>query len=417
MILGITGSGPVQDAALQTSSGSPPMLNSAKKAFVNIQATPLYTGFPLKRDVTVHYIDGTSTTKKDGGLVESFAFGGDAPSKQNFAAYTPGQAVLVDGLALAKDKTATWSVKRAAGASSAWGDNDLYYLESPPDLSKRTCSWWATWCTVETGGGLLDMVTAYTKFPILGPKTTNWGTGVDKPTNNDIRLSDGDVDGDLLGLIDVIPRNVPASLSFFNPSKALCNKTSWDPSTDITPATLEKCIDSYIPPLFGVASTTGDRWGYPERDTERLHIFANENGEFVKFVQALQQNMEDGKTAAARMTVTTKANRFSGVPGGKKIDWTLFMLSDSKTFRAALPAETQEELDKGDAGQFAHFPHYNTMGQNSPGLNSFSQILNGDQAVKGLTSLTNAQVRLLSGLTSWAVKQNMDLVEPLFNYT
>eukprot|EP00947_MAST-08B_sp_MAST-8B-sp1_P004170 g4170.t1 len=406
MILGITGSGPVDEAAFGEDS-KPPLLDPTKKAFVDIQATPLYTGYPLKREVTVWYGDGTSIKKNDGGLVESFAYGGAAPSKQSFAKYGPGKAVLVQGVPRAADGHSghPWTLKRAAGASSAWGDNDLYYLETPPNPLDRSCSWWQTYCTVTTGGGLLDTVTGFTKFPVLGPKATNWATGVDKPSSNNIRLSDGDVDGDLLGLLDVIIRRVPASVGFGNFGKVLCSKSKWDPAVDTSPAKLTECIATYLPPLFGYA-VHEDKWGHPERSPERLQIFKREH--FVPLVKMLQDNMDKGLTAFARMTLTTVANTHSGIPAGRQLDCK---------FRALLPQETQDEIAKGADGQFANFPNYFTMGQNGIAPQSLLNIFRThQQLVKGLTSLTHAQVRLMSALTSWAVDQHKtDLVDLFAN--
>ena len=99
------------------------------------------------------------------------------------------------------------------------------------------------------------------------------------------------------------------------------------------------------------------------------------------------------------------------------ISRALFYLSDSSKFRALLPQETQDEIAKGADGQFANFPNYFTMGQNGIAPQSLLNIFRThQQLVKGLTSLTHAQVRLMSALTSWAVDQHKaDLVDLFAN--
>jgi hypothetical protein len=383
----------------------------------------MYTGFPLRRKITTYYGNGASSQKDDGGLIESFAFGGEAPSNGiNFGAYTPGTPVEVKGLKLADDGYAgkRWSLKRAASASSTWGDSDAFYMETPPDMSVRQCGWFTKYCHVTTGGspygsGLLDTVTKYTTFPVLGPKATNWATGVYRPKNNHIRLSDGDMDGDVLGFIDTLTRGIKGAVGFLNTHTRLCSSDEWNVDADVSTATLDKCIDSYLPPLFGIP-TFGDTWGHPERDVNRLQIF--QRTDFAPLVKKLQASAKAGKTAYARVKLNSVANPNSGTPGGVQIDFALFMLSYSAEFANLLPADTQAELAKGqtagcvdgtadNCGAFSRFPNFNTMGQNSISLQSITNIFKAHgQLAKGLTSLTHPQVRLMSALTTWAVKQH-----------
>ena len=457
MILGTTGVGPINEAAFKAEH-DPPLLDPKKKAFTNIQSTPLYTGFPLKRKLIVHYADGTSLDTNTGGIVESFAFGGAAPEGVDFSTYRSGTPLLVNGIAPAETR---WSLKRAAAASSTWGDMDLYFSEQPPGKTTRTCAKpGKAFCMAVSGDALLDKVTSTLTLPLQGPKCTTWATGVAAPKSQKLRLSDGDVDGDLLGIIDTLVRNVKASLGFLNTGTALCGEADWDPAAadGLSFDTLERCISSYLPPLFGIkarahcrgesCAQSSDSWGMPERDPSRLQVF--KKADFVPFVKQLQASMKAGKTAVARAKLTTVDNEISGVRAGQIIDWCLFYLSDSKPFRAQLPKETRDELAKADSlgcrstnkvtaavgeetkdeakkgatedkdnapdcGEFKNFPHYKVMGNNGPGLNTLENVFwHGDQVVKGLTSLTPPQVRLLSALTTWAVQENKDMVEPLF---
>jgi len=453
--------GPNKPGSLE---GKAPLLDGSKKAFSGMASTPLYSGYALAQDVSVHYSDGSILDKHTGGLVESFAFGGPAPGHLPFN-FAPPETCVCSAVGIRDggsgcdcsfrteqqgcdaqswcqwnvDTSAApgehldiglfapekpWSLKRAAGASSTWGDKDLAFLEMAPEGSRDCEDSTGKHCKVISGDGTVDMLTELFDYPLIGPQVDEWATSEASPITNTVRLGDGDVDGDVLGLMDVLVRNVDHSVSFLNTGTPLCSADVWDPASDITVEKLDECIDNYLPPLFGIEVTNSPNvWNTPERSTQKLQIFRSED--FAPFVKKMQDNLAAGKTAVAREKLTTVENAFSGIPAGHELDLCLFYLSSSPRFEAGLPADTRAELAKGEEGIFGSFPNYHTLLQNAilklpSTLQEVWTAISNDEVdliAQGLTSLLPEQVHLMAGLTSWAVMENRDLLADMFDLT
>jgi len=418
LILSTSSLGPPKDGSLLAGSGAP-LLSSTKNAFTNMESTPLYVGYPLLQDVDVTYADGSTATVTKGGMIEPFAYGG-AAAGSSLSDAVPGASAVVEGL---PPPELRWSLKQAAGASSVWGERDLYWLTASTDPSTRNddrCQFGGglfcclrKYAVVTTGTStIVDGLTKLLDVPLVGPLLPDWPKMAEQPQpppSSRYRQGDGDLEGDILAQYNVLVRSVDHEVCFLNTSQPLAPRDKWDPYSETSEEELRDSISSFLPPLFGL-SVGADRWGWPERDPATLRVFRE--SDFGPFVRAMQDSMADGKTAVVRMTLTTVGNDYMGVAPGKRLDLCLFYLSSSKEWEAQLPQDTRDQLAKGDDGPFAGFPHFGSFLPNpivSCGAGGECCGLKG-----GLTSLTNEQTNLLAGLTDWAVMKNKELLADMF---
>jgi len=309
-----------------------------------------------------------------------------------------------------------YSLKLALGAGSVWGGADIFYLEKPPKDKYDCAHTWSRgkYCIVTTGSSAMDQVTRVLDFPLVGPELFEWGTSSSSPRTNRVRLSDGVVD-DYMGLTDVLVRNVEHSVVFMNTETPLCTADKWNPANNTDEDIMMSCIVYTIPILFGVF-TRAPQWGLEEDRVEKLQIFKRSH--FVPFVQMLQTNQAKNNTAVARMNLTTVGNTYWGIPANRTIDLAMFYLSSSPEFVSQLPDDTQRELQLGDKGIFANFPHYKTSFQNAPiSFNELRRSIRNsdvDLIQTGFNFFYPHQIHLLSALTSWAVQRNEDLIRDMF---
>merc|ERR1712072_723739 len=93
-------------------------------------------------------------------------------------------------------------------------------------------------------------------------------------------------------------------------------------------------------------------------------------------------------------------NTWWGIAGGHNIDLVVVYNAACQDFIDVLPSETQEELAKGSAGDFARYPYYRTEVQNS---------------VTRPLELTAQQVNLLAAQAEYVVTQNAAVFQTLLN--
>jgi len=383
------------------------------KLFRPMAATPLYTGYAADRgeNLTVELGDGTRSQVHEGGLVESWAWGG--------AASRDGQGAVQGGVEGQLREISTpgypWSLKAALGATSNYGAVDVYWYED----GKRT----GPGNSVATGDAVTDLLTqpiegffghnVYDGAQMIGNKYKVWDTSDARPESESVFLADGDSAGDYTGMDDLLARGVDHIISFVNGVKPLCGEEAWDPAADLSPDTVSRCFTLAVAAMFGVEAHAP---AYGMADISAAHNQVFPRASFAPFVKALQASMKAQKTAFARMTLTTVANDWRKIPAGRQVDVAVFYLSPSEAFEAALPQRTLHELEVGHS--FTGFPHFLHQGQNPAVALDWGKLWQwppGNPVKAGLTSLTSQQANLLAGLTGWAVLENGAAIRDMFS--
>lgn len=120
--------------------------------------------------------------------------------------------------------------------------------------------------------------------------------------------------------------------------------------------------------------------------------------ELAPYLCELQKLKAAGKPAVLQKTFQVQSNSWWGIVGGYEVDTLLVYNTECREFEDLLPEDTRAELAKGSDGDFANFPHYKTLGQNS--------FLNP-------VGLTSQQVNLLAAQGEYAVLQNQELFETM----
>jgi len=360
------------DFALPTNSGRPfpvigasllgPSNNSPFDSTDNttmLEFTPLYVGQMTTQDV-FHAHKGKGQFQRQGGLIETFAFGGAAPiatlpSGQNEAVFS----LPVPTSAKMNSNQGVWSVADAAGASS-----------------------WAPGMTTST----IPLVPSE-----LGLHANYWSptTSSSAPQTTDSLLGDGGCLEDV-NLISFLQRGVTNIVLFGDFVTPLSPLELWNPYTD---PLLLNSMEMAIPSFFG---------RIPEDITPELErefsIYKNQvfaSADFPAVALALQQAQARGNGAIASTSLITIANPFRGVPAGLKVNITWVLLSRAPNWEAQLNPQMQNfvvPVSGGlnttvSSGEFKSFPHYPTVA--------------GD--------INFRKGNLLSNLMGWVVKQNAAL--------
>jgi len=125
-------------------------------------------------------------------------------------------------------------------------------------------------------------------------------------------------------------------------------------------------------------------------------VFAAE--ELAPYLCDLQKLKASGKPAVLQKKFQVMSNSWWGIAGGYEVDTLLVYNTVCQDFEDLLPEDTRAELAKGSDGDFANYPHYKTIGQNS--------YLNP-------VGLTAQQVNLLAAQGEYAVLQNQELFETI----
>ena len=235
-----------------------------KREFIGYDVSPLYLGMhELGNRTFPKYGGGPDITKLVGGLMEPFAFGGQAPES---GLRQPHGILDVPYSKL-------YTLNEAAAASS-------YFLGG----------------AVTTLGPL-----PFRRADKLGIVYPMWpvADARGRPPTTDMIVSDGGcvVQPDLIGMIK---RNVSSIVALFNLEIPLVAKEKWDPKQR---APTESDVDNDFPAFFGFSKDDLTELGY---DLHRNQIFAKED--FADVAVALQEAQSSGRGAVAQSTHTTVEN-------------------------------------------------------------------------------------------------------------
>lgn len=422
LIMEITEAGPIPEKCLvlpPQQADNETCLNPFQKSFRLVEATPLYTGNALGREVPVVYGNDAAVAPvlaHTGGLKESVVVNSAAPA----APFRVGQA----GADYVVDVPAPpfrWSLKQASAASSMWGGMSRYWIEAGPRPGRGT--------SVETSTPIANTVTqpvlnpiceiapwflkdlcrpqnVYDGAELVGTDLLDWNVGQGDPETLNVRLGDGDGVGAVSAIQSILTRGTDKVISLFNTGFSLCNSSYW-PDPGVDSAKTQECMGPNVPAWFGLQAL-GNSYASVERDPKLTQLF--ESAGFGPLVTQLQANMAAGKTAVAKVELTTVANGYWGIAAGRQVTLLLFYLTSSPVWEAQLPFETQAELEKGRTtgeGLYKSFPYYSALGENALGLSAVT-------GAPGLTALYPEQINLLASLTAWAVKENKDLVLDMY---
>jgi len=383
------------------------------KLFRPMAATPLYTGYAADRgeNLTVELGDGTRSQVHEGGLVESWAWGGAAPSDGRGAV----QAGVEGQLREIGNPAHPWSLKAALSACTQWGAKDIYWYENGARTGPGS--------SVTTDQGVANQLTQpieglfghnlYDGAQMLGQEYRTWDTSDAHPETEEIFATDSVEAGGYTGMDDLLARGVDHIISFMNHDQPLCGEDAWDPAADQSPAAIMPCFSAALAAMFGIEAREST-YGQPDVSAAHNQVFPRSS--FAPFVKALQASMKAQKTAFARMTLTTVANDWRKIPAGRQVDVAMFYLTPSEVFEAALPAATLREIREGHS--FTGFPNYRKEGQNplvSLDMSKLWQWPPGNPVRSGLTRLTEQQVNLLAGLSGWAVLENGAAIRDMFS--
>ncbi|KAK7249801.1 hypothetical protein SO694_00005014 [Aureococcus anophagefferens] len=327
------------------------------RSFTIIQYTPLYSGNPYSSTITYSSQDGCddddhciskSETIRVGGLVSSYAFGGDVPVGN---ASLSGDETSGDFLVLAPKEGAT--VQLAATISSMAPAAYVAQKAQPFETVLSTVFSWAVDAPSESARLFLT------------------------------------ADGGCLenfGVIPLLQRKLEKVVLFVNSKVKLSTAGAWDPNT--TPGLDD--IDLNIPALFGIFLAPEPSVAGIDQGSDLSSVQVFDPKDFPKLAAALQKSQADGIGAIADVELTTVENTHHGIPAGQAVHLGVVLLTTTvaSSFKDAVTdAAMKQAIELGEAGtgDFDSFPCYDT----------FTQM-----------TLTETQAYLLLSYTSFLVREN-----------
>lgn len=298
---------------------------ASERTVVSLQMSPDFTGSPFHPNrSSIHFSGGLDKYAPElnilvgGGLVETFAFGGEAPNDES-GGVTNLQAPL-----------APFSLAKAVAISSAGYGGAL---------------------SQANGAGLNFFSSAYNIKEMLWPVTSS-----SIPQHTDARtfqLADG---GNLddSGLLVAFQRGASRVIAFLNSFVKLGMKHNY-----CSPGTVMDDVSSDIP------SELGNKFGYT--------IAMNGIGQYLGNNQVFKSEdlapllcvLQGLRKAGAPLLVTRRfellRNSWWGIAGGSTVEVVFVLNEKCPEFESKLPKETQEQVGKGDLKDFPLLPtvpHY-----------------------------------------------------------
>jgi len=339
---------------------APPGYTASSKNAVSFQVSPSFSGVPFyPNDSVVSYGSGPGKQLRDvligGGLVETFALGGAAPSSFQQQDGAEAGDLEAPGVPL--------SLAKAVGMSSNGPGSSLSNLHSIPGFSG-----------------------------VNNPTMTMWSI----PNKEHQELQEARThevaDGgnlDDTGLCAALQRGATKIAAMINGASSLSLKTDY--CTTTSSATLDDAVSVQL----------ADKFGYLKKDN--IAEFLGNNQVFAQaalfpILCALQGLKKAGKPLVWQGSLQVQPNAWWGIPGGNTVDLAIFWLDESTEFEGMLPEDTQKALGAGPAGGLEDFPNFRTCFQNPPDL----------------TALTARQVNLLAAQTEYSILENREVFQGLF---
>jgi len=291
---------------------------------------------------------GDVTRTVGGGFVESFAFGGTAPTES-----------LEEGVQEKKvgEPKSAWALPYCGGMSS-WAPGGFANASS-------------------VAGAIGNMRSLYWPLPtpILPMKqdaiTYEFGDG---------GLHDNS------GFLALVQRKASRVIWVASAFTSFSTTYDWDSATvaNFNPSDAGVIDQLYV--LFGYNTTSKDYYYANDQ------IFAQDL--CLPMCQELRALMMAGKPAVLKKKLPVQENTWWGISGGWEVEFVILYLATSTNFESQLPEDTQQEIAKGDKGAFAHYPIYATEMENGAGDS---------------LGLTTAQVNLLAAQGEYSVQTNAQM--------
>jgi len=339
---------------------APDGYRASARNVVSLQMSPDFSGTPfVPNDTSVSYEASPGTHRPPledvlvgGGLVETFAFGGQEPSEGQ----SGGDAVRLQA------PLTPLSLARAVGISSA---------------AFGAAASRASLAGVGAGAQFDPQLN-------LWPVTSSKHPGP-RPAMT-FQLGDGS-NLDNTGLIAALQRGASKVIALINADspfrgdERFCSPPPWpDPMGAVTAQLLDK---------FGYAASGGNMGFFGNN-----RVFAED--QVFPLLCELSRLQGEGLPLVAKQTLTVEANAWWGLRGGAAVEVAFVLLGKSTRFEALLPNETMFEIEKGETGSLDRFPNYRTIFQNSD-----------------LTALNAGQVNILAALGEFSLLQNEGLIGEL----
>lgn len=322
-----------------------------------LEFTPLYTGQFKNNDVDYQY-KKEIRTKRMGGAIESFAFGGKA------APVGLGANVISVG--------EDGAILKGIPAPANYNDLGL-----------------AAGATSYAPGALFESAGITPKLAnYAGYNMDYWSPTEKIPISDDTLFADGG-SYENVPLINFIQRRVTKIVLFINAGTPMQPASSWNVETDAPDANQ---ITDALSAFWGVLPVDKYKWQDRSYEYEKDQVFAS--SDWVPVVQKLQAVQAAGGGIVASFNLTTIANEWWGIPAGIEQQVTIVYLGRvtkwedqlSKTMQElCVPHNPENIADTISHGPFRHFPNYGTTGG---GVNYERANLLAD--LTGYTVLNNA---------------------------
>lgn len=288
------------------------------------------------------------TLSVGGGFIESFAFGGEAPTP---AAQRGGSQVSVPAPA------SCFSLPEMVGISS--------YAPASAFSNRRITN---TWLNIR------KLYWPITSRTVPTPQEAH-----------EYALGDGGAI-DNSGLLPLLQRRA---------RKVIWIATSYMPMTEYD---YEKAtFGNFDPYEAQVVDQVAAAFGYGLNNKDEGYFYSNnqvfKKTELLPICRKLWNLKSQGKPCVLKETLEVLPNNYWGIVGGYEVSLVLVYLDQCTDFQKQLPEEVQQEIAKGAGGAFENFPIYKTTGNNK------------DDRL----GLTTAQVNLLAAQGEYAVRQNAEL--------
>lgn len=288
------------------------------------------------------------TLSVGGGFIESFAFGGEAPTP---AAQRGGSQVSVPAPA------SCFSLPEMVGISS--------YAPASAFSNRRITN---TWLNIR------KLYWPITSRTVPTPQEAH-----------EYALGDGGAI-DNSGLLPLLQRRA---------RKVIWIATSYMPMTEYD---YEKAtFGNFDPYEAQVVDQVAAAFGYGLCNKDEGYFYSNnqvfKKTELLPICRKLWNLKSQGKPCVLKETLEVLSNNYWGIVGGYEVSLVLVYLDQCTDFQKQLPEEVQQEIAKGAGGAFENFPIYKTTGNNK------------DDRL----GLTTAQVNLLAAQGEYAVRQNAEL--------
>jgi hypothetical protein len=290
-----------------------------------------------------------------GGFIEPFAFGGGSPSSAPIRCETNKTCVKVN------TPNIPYTIADASGTSSS--------------------AFVAEFTSHGIDGHSLTA---------LAPKENYWPVGatIYKPEQEFIFGDGGNLEN--LGAIALMQRKVKDLVVFVNTSSKL--NENFDTLSLKVPGASD--ISSDILTLFGIPFSGS-------QDMNQNTVFKTDD--IRNLMSQFVKKKSKGKSIIAKTSLTTIANKWWGIPAGETYNITWVYNDTVDEFNDQLHKKIRKEINRGDLGDFPHFPRYNTI----------------DEDFGRIVKLSKKQINLLYQFSAWNVYSNKDqfdfLKKPLRN--